>query len=159
MAEVRLREFRLDDAPAVHRWFNDRRVTSSLESLDGRTGEADASGQAMSYLSATVIQEQLLYLYNQGSPTGDPALIGEGPRPQVPLVPLYPVDGTIMLDHPYVVLPSASDAQRAGAEDFLSYLRQPTQQQRLAGHGFRDHTGAAGAELTDAVAIPDGTRL
>ena len=29
-AEVRLRDFRPDDAPAVHRWFNDERVTADL---------------------------------------------------------------------------------------------------------------------------------
>jgi RimJ/RimL family protein N-acetyltransferase len=30
MAAVKLREFRLADAPAVHRWFNDERVTADL---------------------------------------------------------------------------------------------------------------------------------
>jgi RimJ/RimL family protein N-acetyltransferase len=29
-AEVRLRDFRADDAEAVHRWFNDERVTADL---------------------------------------------------------------------------------------------------------------------------------
>jgi RimJ/RimL family protein N-acetyltransferase len=29
-AEVRLRDFRADDADAVHRWFNDERVTADL---------------------------------------------------------------------------------------------------------------------------------
>jgi RimJ/RimL family protein N-acetyltransferase len=29
-AEVQLRDFRPDDAPAVHRWFNDERVTADL---------------------------------------------------------------------------------------------------------------------------------
>jgi RimJ/RimL family protein N-acetyltransferase len=29
-AEVRLRDFRLDDAEVVHRWFNDERVTADL---------------------------------------------------------------------------------------------------------------------------------
>jgi RimJ/RimL family protein N-acetyltransferase len=29
-AEVRLRDFRPEDAPAVHRWFNDERVTADL---------------------------------------------------------------------------------------------------------------------------------
>lgn len=120
---------------------------------------ADAAGQAMSYVSAVVVQEQLVYLYNRGSPTGDPALLGEAPEPQVPLVPLYPTDGTIMLDHPYVVLDSASDAQRTGAADFLDYLQEPAQQRRLAEHGFRDHTGAPGDDLAAAVAIPDGQDL
>ena len=41
MAEVRLRDFRPDDAPAVHRWFNDERVTADLVgSRDEFTEEA-----------------------------------------------------------------------------------------------------------------------
>jgi Ca-activated chloride channel family protein len=121
--------------------------------------EADAAGQALSYVSAVVIQEQLLYLYNRGSPTGDPSLLGTAPEPRVPLAALYPADGTIMLDHPYVVLPSATDQQRAAAADFLSYLQEPAQQRRLAEHGFRDHTGTPGAELAEVAGIPDGQLL
>jgi len=113
--------------------------------------EADQKGQAMSYLSAMIAQEQLLYLYNQGSPSGDPTQIGKGRKPQVPLVAIYPKDGTLMLDHPYVVLPSVPPQQRAAAANFLAYLKEPAQQRRFAGHGFRDHNGKTSTELARTV--------
>lgn len=43
MAEVRLRDFRPEDAPAVHRWFNDERVTASLVGGRDEFDEQDAS--------------------------------------------------------------------------------------------------------------------
>jgi RimJ/RimL family protein N-acetyltransferase len=43
-AEVRLRDFRPDDAGAVHRWFNDERVTADLVGSRAAFTEEDASG-------------------------------------------------------------------------------------------------------------------
>ncbi|MDT0344028.1 vWA domain-containing protein [Streptomyces litchfieldiae] len=118
--------------------------------------EADAEGQAMSYTSAVVVQEQLIHLYNQGSPTGDPELIGEGTRPQVPLVALHPDDGTLMLDHPYVVLPSADAGQRAAAADFQDFLLDDERQRRFTDLGFRTLDGRLGADLATSLgADPD----
>lgn len=42
MAEVRLRDFRPGDAPAVHRWFNDERVTATLVGSRDEFSEDDA---------------------------------------------------------------------------------------------------------------------
>jgi RimJ/RimL family protein N-acetyltransferase len=42
MAEVRLRDFRPGDAPAVHRWFNDERVTADLVGRRERFDDEDA---------------------------------------------------------------------------------------------------------------------
>ncbi|MEV0132566.1 extracellular solute-binding protein [Dactylosporangium sp. NPDC050688] len=119
--------------------------------------EADAKGAAMSYVSAVVHQEQLTFLYNKGNTTGDPKVKGRAPT--VPLVPMVPRDGTLMLDHPYVVLPSASDAQREAAADFLAFLQQPAQQAAFAAMGFRDHQGNAGPELAQTLRIPAGQQL
>jgi Ca-activated chloride channel family protein len=119
--------------------------------------EADAKGAAMSYVSAVVHQEQLTFLYNKGNTTGDPKVKGKAPT--VPLVPMVPRDGTLMLDHPYVVLPSASDAQREAAADFLAYLQKPEQQAAFAAMGFRDHKGNAGPELTQTLQIPAGQKV
>jgi Ca-activated chloride channel family protein len=119
--------------------------------------EADAKGAAMSYVSAVVHQEQLTYLYNRGNTTGDPK--ENGKPPTVPLIPMVPKDGTLMLDHPYVVLPSASDAQKEAAADFLAFLQKPEQQAAFAAMGFRDHEGKAGPELTKALQIPAGQKL
>ncbi|HTJ35360.1 MAG TPA: extracellular solute-binding protein [Dactylosporangium sp.] len=122
----------------------------------GNLAEADAQGRSTSYVSAVAMQEQLLYLYDEGAPDGDPAQIGKGRRPRVPLVAVHPRDGTLMFDHPYITLASATPEQRAAAGDFLRFLRQPAQQQRFADTGFRDYQGRAGAALSAAIGLPGG---
>lgn len=119
--------------------------------------EADAQGKAMSYVSAVVLQEQLVHLYNEGNPTGDRALFGKGRKPQVPLVAVHPADGTLMLDHPYVTLPSASEDQQAAAADFLSYLQEGDQQRRFVELGFRDQQGHLDEPRARSVGAPTGT--
>ncbi|MFJ3773662.1 substrate-binding domain-containing protein [Streptomyces sp. NPDC090075] len=117
--------------------------------------EADAEGRSLSYASAVAVQEQLIHLYNQGSPTGNVDQLGKGRKPKVPLVAVHPADGTLMLDHPFVVLPSASREQRAAAADFRAFLLEPAQQRRFQHFGFRDHEGNAGPELAKSVSLPD----
>lgn len=95
---------------------------------------------ALRFASAVVMQEQLVYEYNRGEYNlgehGD-----EGEPPHNKLVALYPTDGLLSLDHPYVVLPSASDDQEAAADDFAAYLRRPEQQEQLTDVGFRQCQG------------------
>ncbi|MGW0648326.1 substrate-binding domain-containing protein [Streptomyces umbrinus] len=117
--------------------------------------EADADGQALSYASAVAVQEQLIHLYNQGSPTGETEKIGKGKKPQVPLVAVHPSDGTLMFDHPFAVLPSASKDQRAAAADFRAFLLEDAQQRRFQQTGFRDHEGNAGSELARSVSLSE----
>lgn len=117
--------------------------------------EADADGQALSYASAIAVQEQLIHLYNQGSPTGETERIGKGKKPQVPLVAVHPADGTLMFDHPFVVLPTASKEQRAAAADFRTFLLADAQQRRFQQTGFRDHEGNAGSELARSVSLSE----
>jgi Ca-activated chloride channel homolog len=112
--------------------------------------DADARGTGMSYVSAVAVEEKSVYDYNQGNPTGDPKLAGKGRKPQVPLVAVYPKEGTLISDHPYVVLTSASDDQRAGAADFLAWLQQPAQQKRFTDLAFRTFDGKPGAGLSTA---------
>ncbi|MEW2378467.1 substrate-binding and VWA domain-containing protein [Micromonospora sp. NPDC047812] len=97
-------------------------------------------------MSAVVTQEELVYQYNEGKLSPTP-----GEKPRVPLVALYPKEGTFNLDHPYVVLPSASPEQRDAAADFLKFLQEPPQQQSLSRHGFRDHERNAAGPLIAAV--------
>ena len=113
--------------------------------------DADQRGQALSYLSAIVMQEQLAFLYNSGAPDANPKSIGTGRRPTVPLVAVHPSDGTLMFDHPYVVLPGASTDQRAAAADFLAFLRLSEQRQRFAEVGFRDSDGQPTKVLSDTL--------
>src|SRR5204863_331287 len=62
---------------------------------------------------------------------------------------IYPREGTLVADHPYVVLraPWVDDTKRRAAALFLAYLEHPDRQARLQELGFRDHEGRAGAML------------
>ncbi|MBF9129949.1 extracellular solute-binding protein, partial [Plantactinospora sp. S1510] len=121
--------------------------------------EADLVGGGVSTddMSAIVMQEELVHLYNEGELS--PRQQGEerGRRPNVPLVAVYPKEGTFNLDHPFVVLPSADEEQRAAAADFLAFLTEDTQQESFARLGFRDHERRAAAGLLASVgAEPTG---
>ncbi|MEK8104143.1 VWA domain-containing protein [Micromonospora sp. M12] len=65
-------------------------------------------------MSAVVLQEELVDLYNTGALS--PRQVGQeqGRRPNVPLVAVHPKEGTFNLDHPFVVLRSADKRQRGG---------------------------------------------
>jgi Ca-activated chloride channel homolog len=110
--------------------------------------DADARGRGMAYISAVAVEEKSVYDYNQGNPTGDPKLAGKGRKPQVPLVAVYPKEGTLLSDNPYVVLNSASDEQKAAAADFLAFLQAPDQQKRFTDAAFRSFDGKAGSALS-----------
>ncbi|MFC6020980.1 substrate-binding domain-containing protein [Plantactinospora solaniradicis] len=121
--------------------------------------EADLAGGGASTddMSAIVMQEELVHLYNEGELS--PKQRGEerGRRPNVPLVAVYPKEGTFNLDHPFVVLPSADEGQRAAAADFLAFLTEDAQQESFARLGFRDHERRAAAGLLASVgAEPTG---
>ncbi|MGI5118832.1 substrate-binding and VWA domain-containing protein [Marinactinospora thermotolerans] len=105
---------------------------------------ADEEGQGLTYISAVAVEEMSVLHYNQGNPSGDPATLGDHAAPEVPLVAVYPEEGTLMSDHPYVVLDWADDARRTAAEGFLDYLLGAEVQQTLLDNGFRDHEGATG---------------
>ena len=117
----------------------------------GRLSAADAG------ISAMVVQEELLYLHNQGNPTGIPGAAPAPPGQQ--FVAIHPADGTLILDHPYAIRPGLSAAERAAADDFLAFLREPEQRQAFADLGFRDEHDAAPPALAaslgfDAVQRP-----
>nr|MBA3488931.1 substrate-binding domain-containing protein [Longispora sp. (in: high G+C Gram-positive bacteria)] len=109
--------------------------------------EADQRGKGLSYISAVAIEEKSVYDYNQGNPTGDPKLAGKGPKPRVPLVAIYPKEGTLLSDSPFVTLSSASDEQKAGAADFLEFVKEPAQQKRFTDLAFRSFEGKAGSSI------------
>jgi Ca-activated chloride channel homolog len=121
--------------------------------------EADARGQGMAYISAVAVEEKSVYDYNQGNPTGDPKLVGKGRKPQVPLVAVYPREGTLLSDNPYVVLTSASDEQKAAAADFLAYLQGEGPQKRFTEAAFRSFEGKPGGVLTEANGLLPNQKL
>ena len=65
---------------------------------------ADARGTGLTYVSAVAIEEKSVIDYNQGNPDGVLDQ-GEQPRPpRVPLVSIYPEEGTLYSDNPLIVL-------------------------------------------------------
>ncbi len=111
---------------------------------------ADDAGAGLSYISAVTVEEKSVWDYNQGNPTGDPATLGRHPKPKVPLVAVYPKEGTLLSDHPWVVLnaPWVGDAKRRAAADFLRYLQAGSAQQTFQAFAFRSFNGQAGPKIT-----------
>ena len=100
---------------------------------------ADARGTALTYVSAVAVEEKSVLDYNRGDPDGvlDP---GEVPRPpKVPLVAIYPTEGTLFSDNPLIILdaPWVSPEQQQAAELFRDYVLRPENQQRVLEFGFR----------------------
>lgn len=98
--------------------------------------EEDRNGNTnRPFVSAVLIQEQLVYLYNKGAPLGD--LSTRGPAPRQRMIAVHPSEGTVEFDHPYLTMASASIEQRAAAQDFHAFLLEDAQQQRFVDFGFR----------------------
>jgi len=114
--------------------------------------KADDRGAALSYVSAIAIEEKSVWDYNHGNPSGNPSDLGKHPNPRVPLVAIYPSEGTLAADHPFVPLnaPWVDSAHREAAQQFLAFTQSAGQQQRFLSAGFRDYQGKPGAELTVA---------
>ena len=108
---------------------------------------ADDRGQGLGYISAVAVEEKSVWDYDQGNPSGDPATLGRHPRPKIPLVAIYPKEGTLLSDSPYAVLdaPWMTEPVRAAAKDFLSFVTSPKEQQRFAAAAFR---GVGGTPVT-----------
>ncbi|MDT4987149.1 MAG: Ca-activated chloride channel [Micromonosporaceae bacterium] len=120
---------------------------------------ADARGQGMNYISAVAVEEKSVYDYNTGNPTGDPKLVGKGRKPQVPLVAIYPKEGTLLSDNPYAVLGTASAEQKSAAADFLAFLQAPGQQKRFTDAAFRGFDGKPGGALSEANGLLPAQKL
>jgi Ca-activated chloride channel family protein len=117
---------------------------------------ADDRGAALGYISAVAVEESSVVGYNQGNPTNDPAAAGKHGKPHVPIVAVYPSDGTLGSDHPYAVLDWADDPHKQVAADFLSYLHSAPAQQRFLAAGFRGFDGKTGPLATaDNGVLPD----
>ena len=85
------------EKPVVH--YGDT-VSNFLINLQA----ADDESHALSYVSAVAMEEKQIWDYNQGNPKGDPKTLGKHLKPTVPLVAIYPKEGTLAADHPYAVL-------------------------------------------------------
>lgn len=99
----------------------------------------DRAGVGLTYISAVAVEEKSILDYNAGNPDGtlDP---GEQPRkPRVPLVAVYPKDGTLFSDNPFFVLDAdwVDEDQKRAARQFETYVQQPENQRKVLEFGFR----------------------
>ena len=99
----------------------------------------DARGTSLTYVSAVAVEEKSVIDYNRGNPDG---ITDAGERPQppkVPLVAIYPKEGTLFSDNPFFVLDAewVDDAQRAAAGAFTSFVQRPENQAKVVAYGFR----------------------
>ena len=133
------------EKPVVH--YGDT-VSNFLVNLQA----ADDEGHALSYVSAVAMEEKQIWDYNQGNPKGDPKTLGKHLKPTVPLVAIYPKEGTLAADHPYAVLnaPWVTSAKRQAAEVFLRYLQTPKIQDKFQAAGFRNQRGMPGPVIKPA---------
>ncbi|MFF0575777.1 substrate-binding domain-containing protein [Streptosporangium saharense] len=136
---------------------------AGLGALLAASGTATASGVgqeelagALKTLSGSTVRDQDALLASLGvkgsrTPVGVASEQGvwafdTGRKPQVPVVPLYPAEGTIDLDYPAVV--TAKDAAvRAAAQAFLRDLGTEAARKDLQDRGFRAPDGGAGTAL------------
>lgn len=83
-----------------------------------------------SYLSAAVLYENLVIQSRDRARYPDLSL---------PVVAIYPKEGTFLSDHPFAVLnaPWVSDEQREAAEVFRAFLMARPQQEQALRYGFR----------------------
>jgi len=113
--------------------------------------QADRAGQTLNFVSAVPLDEKSVWDYNRGNAGGfeDGS---EREKPKVPLVAVYPKEGTLEADHPWLVLraPWVDDTKRRAAAGFLDYLRSEPVQTRFQQAGFRSSNGRPGPQLSQA---------
>lgn len=98
---------------------------------------ADQQGRGLTYASAVAVEEVSIIAYNRGDPadTGTP-----GPAPQVPLVAIYPKEGTLYSDNPAFILDGGwvTDIARQAAAAFRAFvIDDPENQRAVLEFGFR----------------------
>ncbi len=137
----------LDFALRLQQLLDPDRYHETTPQLLNALAEADAEGveQALAYVSAFPALEQQVLAYNKTNP-------------QVPLAAVYPVNGNIEADYPYLVLNGewVTDRKREVAAMFLDHLRSPGPQQRLREAGFRGTNREPGEDFNPQLGLlPD----
>ena len=100
---------------------------------------ADARGSALSYASAVAVEEKSVIDYNLGNPDGELSA-GERPRiPREPLVAIYPSEGTLFSDSPFIILnaPWVTAEQKQAAALFETFVLLAANQEKVLKYGFR----------------------
>ena len=99
----------------------------------------DARGTSLTYTSAVAVEEKSLIDYNRGNPDGVLDAGEEPLAPKIPLVAIYPEEGTLFSDNPFFVLDAEwvdADEQQA-ATQFTEFVQRPENQQKVLEFGFR----------------------
>jgi Ca-activated chloride channel family protein len=99
----------------------------------------DRAGVGLTYISAVAVEEKSILDYNAGNPDGI-LDSGEQPRkPRVPLVAIYPKDGTLFSDSPFFVLDASwvKADQKKAARAFETFVQQEANQRKVLKFGFR----------------------
>ncbi|MFH1330445.1 MAG: extracellular solute-binding protein [Actinomycetota bacterium] len=110
---------------------------TTLTFLDNMLRE-DLAGRPLSYVSAVAVEEVSIIAYNRGDPN-DTGMENPIP-PHVPLVAVYPEEGTLFSDNPAYVLAASwvSEVQRQAALEFRTFVIDvPENQARALEFGFR----------------------
>jgi Ca-activated chloride channel homolog len=100
---------------------------------------ADQRGIGLTYVSAVAVEEKSVIDFNKGNPDGI-LDAGEHPKsPRVPLVAIYPKEGTLFSDSPFITVdaPWVNKKERQAAARFQRYVEQPDNQKRVLKFGFR----------------------
>jgi Ca-activated chloride channel family protein len=100
---------------------------------------ADRRGTSLTYVSAVAVEEKSVLDYNAGNPDGILEPGEEARPPRIPLVAIYPEEGTLFSDNPFFVLEAdwVSPEQAEGARRFSDYVSLPENQERVLEFGFR----------------------
>lgn len=99
----------------------------------------DSLGTSLTYVSAVAVEEKSVVDYNQGNPDGELAA-GEVPRkPKIPLVAIYPKEGTLYSDNPFIILDAdwVSPQDKLIASAFEDFVLSESSQKRVLEYGFR----------------------
>lgn len=118
----------------------------------GNLQKADDAGVGLSYISAVTVEEKSVWDYNKGNPSGNPATLGKHAPPRTPLVAVYPKEGTLLSDNPFVILnaPWSDATKQKIAGDFLKYLQGSDQQEHFQKAAFRTFDGKPGSEIIES---------
>jgi Ca-activated chloride channel homolog len=100
---------------------------------------ADSRGTALTYASAVAVEEKSVIDYNLGDPDGVLAAGEERRPPREPLVAIYPEEGTLFSDSPFIILDTewVDDEERAAAALFEEFVQLPDNQELVMEFGFR----------------------
>lgn len=118
---------------------------------------ADDRDAVLTHVSAIFADERDVWAYNHGVIGGMRGQDGLSP-PKVPLVAVYPEEGSLVADHPFATLsaPWVDDAKQVAASHFLAWLQSEDVQRLWQQAGFRSWRAAA---LGDEQAQPESGLL